>query len=98
MDEHLLKHIRNEYAVRSDWLAQAKRFRENAELFGKLDPTLGTLCKRMALAIEQYYDRVTAHLQVMTYDRIDARAKELEDSQREVDELLARVLAPKQQP
>lgn len=67
----LAQFIRSESQVRKQWLAQAKRMRQDADRVEKLDMTLATMLRRQALTIEQYQQRLLGYemlAEIQTYE------------------------------
>ena len=80
----LAQFIRSESQVRKEWLAQAKRMRQDADRVEKLDVILATMLRRQALTIEQYQQRLLSYemlAEIQTYEeKVSAEDEQLVQS------------------
>jgi hypothetical protein len=84
--DELLKFVQGEHQVRKGWMINAERMRHNAKVVEEVDPILAILLRRLALSIEQYMDRIQAHVEVK-------RLEEQDEVEAEVAALFAKVMS-----
>jgi hypothetical protein len=77
--------------TRASWLATAKVMRENAKLAEEHDPALATMARRLALAIEQFEERIDASLTELSLDNIDQQMEEKDQEDKMITELFDRI-------
>ncbi len=86
--EELTQLVKDEYRLRTQWLAAAKRMRENADMVERLDITLATMLRRQALTIEEYQNRIRAYAITAALDEFD---REYDEREKTISDLFARV-------
>lgn len=86
--DQFLQHVRDERDNYSAWKRAADNMRSNAKIVEEHDPILATMARRLALAIEQYENRIGATLVDLSLDRLDQQEDEAEQM---VADLFARV-------
>lgn len=89
--EEFISLLEQEQKHREAWLKITTQWRHNANTVEINDPILATMLRRMALMVEQYYQRINATLLEKQIDAADQHEK---DTKQLLDDLFARIKKP----